>query len=355
MKSIQVSKLSSGFENVSVQNVDAPNPASGQVKVRMLLSPVNPSDINFIRGDYRLALQAMIWNVGRDTPSFSPTQLLPYPALPYALGGEGVGIVESCGKGWLAKRLLGKRVAVAGGPPNGTWQEYCVVDAKKALPLPPTLSDEQAAMFIVNPLSAYAMLSKVLKVKSGEWLIQSAAGSALGQIVIRLSKVFGFRTINLVRSTASAETVKMAGGDVVVDTTTEDICGIVARATKGQGVRYAMDCVGGSLATEMLRCLSIDGHMVVYGTLANEPISFSSRDLMMPVTRMSGFYTPNWLSQQSPLTILTILHRLKKLQSAGIFDASVERIFPVEDVVDALNLATTPGRGGKVLLRMSER
>lgn len=355
MKAVQVNRFSSGFDQITVKNVNAPEPEAGQVQVRMLLSPINPSDLNFIRGDYRQTLGNMVWNIGREPPSFAPSGQLMYPDFPYALGGEGVGIVEKAGKGYLARRLVGRRVAVAGGPPNGTWQERCVVDARKALTLPASLTDEQGCMFIVNPLSAYAIISQVLRVRSGEWLLQSAAGSALGQIVVRLSKVLGFKTINLVRSAANEETIRMLGGDVVINTCDQDIPTAVAEATEGRGVRYAMDCVGGEIAEQMIRSLTIDGHLVVYGTLGDGPISLASRDLMTPVAKISGFFALNWLSTQSPIVILMMLRRLKKLQAAGIFDAPIEQIYAIDEIQDALALAAAPGRGGKVLLRLSER
>ncbi len=288
MKSVQIEKLSDSLEYVRVVEAPKPEPGPGQVRVRMRLSPVNPSDMNFIRGDYDHALERLIWNRGRQPLCYDPARGVPCPRPPYALGGEGYGIVDACGPG-VPETLAGKRVAVIAGPPMGAWQEYTVVAAQKALPVPDALSDERAAMFIVNPVSAYAMVHKVLAVRPDTWLLQSAAGSALAKIVIRMSKQAGFRTINLIRSEAHRPGLEALRADVIVNTESKDVLDEVARATDGRGVEYAMDCVGGELAAQMLQCLTLNGHMVVYGTLANTPISLPSRDMMMPVSRLTGF------------------------------------------------------------------
>jgi len=93
----------------------------------------------------------------------------------YSLSGEGVGMVDAAGSGFLARRPAGKRVAIAGGPPNGTWQEYTVVDAKKAVALPSAISSEQGAMFFVNPITACVLVREVLRVPRGHWLLLTAA------------------------------------------------------------------------------------------------------------------------------------------------------------------------------------
>jgi len=352
MKSVQVEQFTQNFDDVKVVDVKKPEPGPGQVRVRMLVSAVNPSDFNFIRGDYKAALQRVIWNFNQDVVCFDPARQQPYPKLPYALGGEGVGIVDACGSGFLAKRLKGKRVAVPAGPPNGAWQEYTLVEAKKAIAVPNALSDEQAAMFIVNPLSAYIMVKEVLKVRPNGWLLQSAAGSALGKNVIRMSKEFGFKTINIVRNAGHTQALKALGADVVIETDTMDVIAEVARVTGGKGVDYAMDCVGGELSEKMIQCLTLGGHMVAYGTLANAPISLPYRDMMMPVTRLEGFYATNWLAQQPLLKLLLVLRQVSKLSAKGMFETPVEHVFEIDDVNKALKAAAAPGRTGKILLRI---
>lgn len=353
MKSVQIDRLGDDFSRVRVVETPVPEPGPGQVRVRMQLSPVNPSDLNFVRGDYLRALERLIWNRGQDVPCNDPARTRPSPQPPYALGGEGVGIVDACGPG-VPAALAGKRVAVIAGPPMGSWQEYTVVAAQAVLPVPDSVSEELAAMFVINPLSAYAMVHEVLAVRPDTWLLQSAAGSALAKMVVRMGRLAGFRTINLVRSEAHRAALQALGADVVINTEAVDLRDEVARVTGGRGVEYAMDCVGGDLAGQMLQCLTLGGHMVVFGTLGNAPISLPSRDMMMPVSRLSGFFAGSWLALQPPASMPGILGKVGQLAAQGVFDTPVDAVYPLTRVREALDASQERGRLGKVMLRIGD-
>ena len=209
-------------------------------------------------------------------------------------------------------------------------------------------------MYIFNPLSCYAMVLDVLDVQRGSWLLQSGAGSALGQMVIRLGRKRGFRTISIVRSQANVEKLRALGADVVIDTSRQDLREEVFKATGGEGVAYAMDCVGGELLTQMMQCLGVNGHMVIYGTLSGLSNTFYSRDIMMPCAKISGFFAGNWLAQKSLWQKLSMVRALKKLHLAGVFKTDIDRVLPMQDVGEAIRLATTQGHQGKVLLAFNE-
>ncbi|MGD8825926.1 MAG: alcohol dehydrogenase catalytic domain-containing protein, partial [Myxococcales bacterium] len=199
MKSARVDLFSDDASTVQIRDVPVPEPAPGQVRVRMHMAPVNPSDFNYIDGTYERALARMIWNRGQMQPSPSPGAER-FATPPYALGVEGVGVVEEAGGGLLAKRLVGKRVAVVSGPPHGTWQEQTLIDAKRAFPVPKGLSDAQACSFFVNPLTALILVRHQLEIARGALVLQTAAGSALAQMVRNLGREDGFEVINVVRS-----------------------------------------------------------------------------------------------------------------------------------------------------------
>ncbi|WP_299769258.1 zinc-dependent alcohol dehydrogenase family protein [uncultured Pseudoteredinibacter sp.] len=350
MKALVATGFAEDLTNMQLQQRELPEPSPNQVRVKMLRAVINPSDFNFIRGDYKDALQRLIWNYQQEQCCFDPARTMPYPEHPYVLGGEGVGIVEACGSSLLARRLKGKRVAISAGPPEGSWQEYTLVDAKKAIPVPEQLSHEQAAMYTINPLSSFAMVRKVLKVEAGEYLLQSAGNSALARMVIALSKEFGFRTINIVRDSSQKDELKSLGADEVIVYPEEDLLEKVSSITGSRGVRYAMDCVGGQLTSDMSRCLSVNTTMLLYGTLAANGFSVNSRDLMMPGCRIEGFFAGNWLAQQSTLKLISTIRQMAKLSAKGIFKAEVAEVFALEDYLKALELSQQPSRGGKVLL-----
>jgi NADPH2:quinone reductase len=355
MKSTHLRNFTQDAGNIEIIDVAKPEPGPGQVCVRMLLSPVNPSDLNYVHGTYHSALQRIIWNqqAGSDGQVFfDPGHTTPCPAPPYALGGEGMGIVESAGSGFMARRLAGKRVAIAAPPPNGVWKEHVVVDALKSVPLPDAIADEQGAMFFVNPFTAYVMTRDVLRVPRDQWLLVTAAGSALGKSVVRLGKLYGFKTLCVVRSDSNSDVLRELGANAVVETDQQDLVQSVSDITSGQGVGYAIDCVGGELTADVIRCLGLGGRLLVYGTLANSPVSLPLRDLMMPGAEVTGFLLPNWLAKQSPLRLLGVVRTVKRLMKKGLFDTEVTETFGLEQVSDAIAAATRPGRKGKVMLRI---
>jgi len=357
MKSVRIHAFTERPEDLCIEDVPVPEPGPGQVRVRMLMSPVNPSDFNYVCGTYYKSLERVVWNQGLTSADprvcFDPGRQNECPTPPYALGVEGVGIVEACGSGYLARRLRGKRVAVGGTPPNGTWQEFTVIDWRRAVPVPESIPDEQAAMYLVNPVSAYVMVREVLAVPRGGWLLLTAAGSALGKSVVRMGRRDGFRTICVVRSHANSEELTALGADAVIETDKHDLITEVARVTEGQGVGSALDCVGGELTGEVARCLALAGHLVVYGTLIDHPMEIPARDLMMPSTQITGFYLGNWMAAQSPLKLLGVLRAVKKLTLEGIFHTEIAETYSLDEAASAVAASRAPGRSGKVMLRIA--
>jgi NADPH:quinone reductase-like Zn-dependent oxidoreductase len=206
-------------------------------------------------------------------------------------------------------------------------------------------------MFFVNPFTAYVMTREVLKVPGDQWLLVTAAGSALGKSVVRLGKLFGFKTLCVVRSDSNSDALRELGADAIVETSHQDLVQSVSDITSGQGVGYAIDCVGGDLTANVVRCLGLRGRLLVYGTLAN---SVPLRDLMMPGAEISGFLLPNWLAAQSPLRLLGVLRTVRRLMARGLFDTEVTETLGLDQVSEAIAAATRPGRTGKVMLCISK-
>lgn len=330
MKAVVCPRWGDPSEVLEVRDVPVPTCGPGQVRVRMLASPVNPSDLFMIRGQYGVQ-----------------------PPLPCTPGFEGVGIVEE-GKGLLAWRVKGRRVAVLNGA-GGNWAEHVVIPARQAVPVPKDLPDEQAATFFVNPASAIVMIRDVLRVPAGAWVLQTAAGSALGRMVIRLGKKHGFRTINVVRRAEQADELRQLGADEVIVSTSESVPQRVWALTHGKGVPFALDAVGGETGTNCVKALGRSGRLVVYGSLSGEPISCDPRTLLTNDLRIEGFWLSRWVKHQGPLRMLGLFRQIGALMREGVAQTDIGECFSLNRVRDAVRVAATPGRQGKVLLRIRER
>ena len=223
------------------------------------------------------------------------------------------------------------------------------------MPLPTDLSDEQAASFFVNPASALAMTRYVLKVPRGAWLLQTAAGSQLGRMVIRLGQLHGFKTLNIVRRKEQKEELTRLGGTAVVATNEEPLVEGVMRLTNNEGVLYALDAVGGETGTQAISTLGRGGRLLVYGALSLEPIVLDPRVLLLGQKRVEGFWLSEWVRDQGILTMLLLFRKIGQLMRGGTLATEVGKAFALTEIREAMQHAAQPGRQGKTLLRINSR
>lgn len=333
MRAVQFQNPGEPSSVLRLQTVERPVPKHGEVLVRMLASPVNPSDLMFIRGHYTIPAQC--------------------PATP---GFEGVGIVEASGGGLRGLLFRGKRVVVL-NKRGGNWADYAVVPADQVIPISKSLSDDQAATFFVNPATAWVMTREVLKVPAGGWLVQTAAGSALGQMIIRLAKQCGFRTINIVRRDAQKDELLRLGADhVEVCDGSEDSCDQLTEQLQKLtgGVKYAVDAVGGATGSAVVRSLGLNGRMLAYGTLSGQPLQFSPRTLMTVGSSVEGFWLGNFMSGVGLPFKLSLVRRLTRLIQSGVLSTEISGSWTLETVADAVVAAekSIQTARGKCLLQM---
>src|SRR5260370_8622875 len=111
------------------------------------------------------------------------------------------------------------------------------------MPVPGGLSDEDAAQALVNPVTAWVMTMVEHDLKPGNWLVQTAAGSTVGQLVLQLVRSERFRTVNIVRRRAQVSEIKALGGEVVITSEDNDLGTQLATASEGRALARAIDCV----------------------------------------------------------------------------------------------------------------
>jgi NADPH:quinone reductase-like Zn-dependent oxidoreductase len=229
-----------------------------------------------------------------------------------------------------------------------------VLNARQAIPLSKQLPVEQAAMFFVNPATAFILTRRVLAVPAGEWLLQTAAGSALGRMVIRLGRRHGFRTINVVRRAEQIDELKAQGADEVLVEADGNLPEQILRITNSQGVRFAIDPVGGATGSAVVQALAKGGRLILFGTLSGQPLSFSPRELMTPGASIEGFWLGNWMARQKILAKLKLVRELTALILDGTLASDVGESYPLERIADAVRAAERPDHGKKTLLRIGD-
>jgi NADPH:quinone reductase len=327
MNAVVFEKCGEPADVLTVCDVPTPKPGRGEVLVRMIASPVNPSDLMYIRGVYGLK-----------------------PKLPATPGFEGVGIVEAAGGGLLGMFRKGKRVAVINDA-RGNWSDYTITKARQVIPVPDDIADEQAASFFVNPATALIMTTRVLKVPVGGTLLQTAAGSALGTMIIRLARREGFKTINVVRRREQVEELKTLGADHVLLESDGPLSEQV-KAITGGGVKYAMDPVGGEVGTQAAACLAAGGTLLQYGALSGEPARIDPRFMITGSKVVKGFWLADYVKTQSVFQMLGLIKQVRQLVRDGVATTMQSESFPLTEVRAAVERADKPGKNVKVLLRI---
>ena len=324
MKSVRFSEFGNPAEVLRVEDVPPPEPGANQVLVRMRARSINPSDLLTVRGLYGAL-----------------------PRLPATPGLEGMGEVAAAGD--AVKNLSpGQRVIPLGVA--GTWQEYVLAESTQLIPVPDAINDQTAAQFVVNPLTAWIMVVEELALKPGEWLLQTAAGSTLGRVVLQIARLRGFKTINVVRRREQVEELKALGADEVICTADEDIVARMREITGKAGFTKAIDAVGGETGAAVVRALGRGGVMLVYGLLSMAPMPIDGGRMIFTTTTVRGFWLTEWLRRAPPERQQAVTGEMLRSMATNEIVPPVEAEYPLTEVLAAVAHAERPGRSGKVLL-----
>jgi len=209
---------------------------------------------------------------------------------------------------------------------------------------------------MINPASAVMMVRRVLAIPPGEWLLQSAAGSELGRMIIRLAKNDGIHTVNVVRRQEAVAELESLGADAVIVSGDERIDEQVRRIVGPQGVKYAIDPVIGQTGTQMYKALHEEGRMLLYGSLTRQPmlVGDDPRYILAGRRVLEVFWLGYWLAKLDARERRQLVDEVVALMREGILWTSPGRKFSLEDIDAAVAQAESPGRHGKVLLVPSQ-
>ena len=324
---VELNKVGDPAEVLEVKTGTRMPLQTGEVRVSVLATPIHPATLLQIAGKY-----------GVD------------PVLPSTPGNEGVGrVIEVSPQ--VTHLKAGQLVLLAGG---STWSDELVSPAASLIPLP-DLGDpspeviEQLSMTVVNPLTALLMLNLFTDLEEGDWVVQSAANSAVGSYVIQLAKQRGIKTINVVRREGLADELKALGADAVLidgPNLTEQI----AAAAGNAPVSLAIDAVGGDTFTRLVNSLGYGGTVVAYGALSGKPGSLYTPITIFNDIRVRGFWLSKWFETSSMEQKQAAMGEIIPLVASGAIKASVDSRFSISEIKAAVSRAAQGGRNGKVLI-----
>ncbi len=326
MKAAQFDNIGLATEVIKVVDLPTPEPAPGEVRIKVTKANIIPADIMIIRGMYGLR-----------------------PQLPQIGGFEGTGVIDACGEG--VEMPAGSGVIFTA---QGAWCQYVCVPANTVIPKPPVMSDDVACQAFVNPFTAYGMLMEA-DLKEGDWLLLTAAASAFSKFVIQLAAQRGINVIGTVRRDEQKQQLLDLGAKAVINEKTEtNFFKAVKGATEGAMVTAAFDAVGGPLGDKVLNTLQMNGKMFVYGLLSLQPIPLNSGLLIFKNLTVKGFWLSTWMANLSHEERMTIIPEVLTMLTKQELKADVEAYYGIDDIIKAIEHMEAPGRSGKILLSFTD-
>ncbi len=301
---------------------DLPAPGAGEVLFSVIAFPINPADLMFCRGRYRLK-----------------------PPLPATPGAECVGRVEAVGAG-VTRVKPGDLVI---NLMRENWASHRLVRDVEVLRIPAGLDLAQAAMIRINPPTAELMLTDIVALKEGDWIIQNAANSAVGRLVIELARRRGLRSIAVTRRDDIFGELEALGADACL-LDGEDLAERAQAASGGAPIRLGLDAVSGAACARLAMAVAEDGVLCNYGSLTGEDARIHTADTIYRGVSIAGFMLGRALARRSVADVEAIYARIADDIAKGGLHAPIGAVYPIEQIKDALSHAQRAGHNGKILV-----
>src|SRR5260221_745009 len=228
---------------------------------------------------------------------------------------------------------------------NRAWAERIKTAAPWLRPLPPG-DINQFAMMGVNPPTAYLLLTDIVKLPRGSWVLQNGANSGVGRATAAIAKSLGLRTVNVVRRYEVVAEMKALGGDLVL-VDGPDLAERVAAETGNAPITLALDGVSDTSPMNLMSCLSESGVLVSYGGVSRKPMVVQPGSFIFKKQTIRGFWLRYWYQSAKPDEITAMFDHLAPLVGSGTISTPVVATYGFEQVAEAI--AKAGGSGGKLL------
>jgi NADPH:quinone reductase len=258
--------------------------------------------------------------------------------------------VVATGKDFLSSRLMGKKVSCfAPENGNGTWAQYMLTGAGFAIPLKKGISLDQGSMLMVNPLSAYAMVDIAIKEKHCA-IANTAAASALGQIMIRICKEKKLPLVNIVRWQDQVALLKEQEAEFVFNSSDENFSEKLKQTFSSLKVTLAYDAIAGEMAGILTEALPGGGIVAVYGGLSETACIINPVNLIFENKKIRGFWLSEWITRQNLVSIIVTSNKIQK-HFNKYFQTRIQKQVSLEEFMDGLRIYQDKMTEGKVLVK----
>jgi NADPH2:quinone reductase len=325
MKAVVITKPG-GPEVLRVQDRPKPEPGIGLIRVRVRTSALNRADLMQREGNYPVP-----------------------PGVPADISGmEYAGEVDALGEATTLWKVGDKVMGLVGG---GGHAEYLCVHEREAIPVPRSMSWEDAGAIPEAFLTGYDALFNRLELKLGETLLIHAVGSGVGTATLQIARAARATVIGTARSAGKLERAKELGLNVAVDASVSDWADGVEKAVGKDKVHAVVDLVGGKYLEGNLRVLAPRGRIVVVGLTAGATAQFNMGLLLRKRLTMVGtVLRARPLEEKIALARDFATHAIP-LFEAGLLKPVIDRVMPFAEIRAAHELMESNGTFGKIVLR----
>jgi len=301
-----------------------PKPGPNQILIRMAFVPINQSDLLCSKGFYRLIETS-----------------------PYFVGLEGSGVIVEIGEGVKTPLKVGDKVHVHS---RGTHAQFLLVDPDEISPISSDLSLDEAASHIINPGTVSYMVA--LAVRGGhKAVVSTAASSALGKMLIRALKAKGIKSINTVRQDKYIEPLKKEGADYVLNSEAADFETQLKELAEKENATIAFDAINGHFTDKLLHNLPAHSTIYVYGALGGVKYDLNEVRHFEHGKTISGLLYTSYIEEFKQRGEMDKYYEEIHAPLKTIFKSHVQKIYPLDDIIEAFEYYEKNSSKGKVLIK----
>lgn len=324
MKIIQLTSYEDSKEAFRITQKEIRQIKDNEVLVKMEASPINPSDLMFIKGMYGIKKK-----------------------LPVVPGFEGSGVIVE--KGSAVENLeVGMKVSCSAPyMGDGTWAEYMITPKENCIPLMDSISLKEGATFFVNPLTARGLVEIAIEEKH-QAIVQTAAASSLGKMIIKFAKRKSIPIINIVRREEQVEILQNEGAEHVLNSAEQGFDSKLRKLAKNLKATLLLDAVSGEIVTRVLNLLPMSSKAVIYGALSEEGIETNPGIFIFQNKKIEGFWLSSFLMQKGSGEMAKIAKEVQEL-IAQDFKTQIFQELPLDEGYNALEIYKNNMSKGKVL------
>ena len=306
-----------------------PQPAPGEVLIQVAAAGVNRPDVLQRKGVYP-----------------PPPRVTDIPGL------EVAGEVVRLGEGVLEPTLGAKVCALVAG---GGYAQYVSAPVVQCLPVPPSLSLEEAAVLPETFFTVWHNVFERARFRKGETLLVHGGASGIGTTAILLGKAFGARIIVTAGTAEKCAACRELGADVAINYREADFVEATLRATDGRGADVILDMVGGDYVPRNVAAAAVEGRVAVIATQGGNKAELDLRPLMVKRLTISA----STLRAQPVANKGRIAAALREnvwplFETRGLKPVIHAR-FPLSDAAGAHRLMESDTHIGKIVLQVPTR